>query len=690
MGSKSPFSYNDSFYITTISDGLKYEYVYILTNTLPELISLYGYNEELKGLDLIKVPKGLPTDERNGTEIIIPLLNNNDYKAFEESIKKELCYFDNVYTKGFSLSNDYSIYRKDGFLYRPYNNYSKELHIVLGKCCYPVDWKAINRERVDLPFGIRFEIGELQVIPNRESIVYDASDDDTIARLINDKIDKVLQEVNDLLSKGGEVRETDDLKYYLENRNKKPAIWFGDLRVEIPMKYIIDKKIGLIFKPLAHLPITIPDNPFFYYRITGCFSDEKYEKYDNTKDCNILHRSYVSLDCATNMYTNLQWNGRTTIKKENVKRAFKDICNKLGFYTYTKKYGTQYSIGNTVDSHYDYDLETNEKTKKKRYVRQITALGKPAIILEYIRFMDAYAANKIELYSSRHPTKEWIEDYKKEKRESSLAYLRKLNGEVNIINSDGYRETIKLVDLAAYTNIVYYVTESRKVEIHNDVTYYISKLSNIKSIGSEFKRPVKKRRSVKKNMVGTNTKKILKSVYKGEIISKTPYWKNHYKFVGIAQSNLSTLRKLDNLTYIIDMKNFPLFAKYDQLVVDLKALRGLKYDIDLEYKSYIKIPKYSELQKMIQLLEDKFVNYNDYKTKAVLDVSKDVVVYIENFKKELEKLDILKYLTSYTPNKYLLPITSKLKTLCIKEKYLGLNPVKIKKEEIINQNLMLL
>ena len=686
LGSKSPFSYNDSFYITTISDGLKYEYVYILTTTLPELISLYGYNEELKGLDLVKTPKGLPTDERNGTEIIIPLLNNNDYRAFEESIKKELCYFDNVYTKGFSLSNNYSIYKKEGFLYRPYGNYSNELHIVLGKCCYPVDWKAINRERVALPFGIRFEIGELQVIPNRESIVYDASDDDTIARLINSKIDKVLLEVNELLSKGGEARETDDLKYYLDNRGKKPAIWFGDLRVEIPMKYITDKSIGLIFKPLAHLPITIPNNPFFYYQATGYFSDERYEKYNDTKDCDILRRTYVSLDCTTNMYTNLQWNHWGTVKKENIKKAFKDICNRLGFYTYSKKYGTQYSIGNTVDSHYDYELIEDEETAKKKYVRQIPTLGKPAIILEYIRFMDAYAANSIKLYSSRHPTKEWIEEYKREKKESSQAYLRKLNGEVNIINHMGYRETVKLVNLAEYTNVIYYVTESRKVQAHSDVNYYISKLANIKSIAAEYKRPVKKTRDVKDN----KTKKVRKTISKGATFSKNPYWKTHYKFVGIAQSNLSMLRKLDNLTYITDMKNFPLFAKYDQLVVDLKALKELKLDIDTEYSSYIKTSKYTELRKLIQNLESKFMDYNSYRTKVILDVSKDVADYIEKFKKEIEKLDILQYLTSYTPDKYLLPITSKLKTLYIKENYLGLNPVRVKKEEIINQNLMLL
>ena len=692
LGSKSPFSYNDSFYITTVSDGLKYEYVYALTKSLPELISLYGYNEELEDLNLVKIPKGLPTLERNGTEIIIPLVNNNDYRSFEESIKKELCYFDNVYTKGFSgLTNDYSIYRKGSFLYRPYGNYSNELHIVLGKCCYPIDWNTINRERVELPFGVRFEIGELQVIPNRESIVYDASDDDTIAKLINSKIDAVLSEVNDLLSKGGEAKETDDLKYYLENRYRKPSLWFGSIRVEIPVKYIIDKDTALKFKPLAHLPITIPDDPFFYYRKIGYISGEVYEKYTDDKEANLLRYSSIVLDCPTNMYTNLQWSGQGVIKKLKIRDKFKYIANMLGFYTFSKKSVPQYSIGNSIDSHYDYELTKEDNTNRKRYVRQITTLGKPAIILEYIRVMDTYLTDNIKLYSSRHPTKEWIDEYKREKKESSNAYLRKLNGEVPIINHNGNREVVKLLDLAKYVNVIYYITESRKLEVNKDVTYYIDKLSNIKSIGNNYKRPVKKFRVVQKNKIGTAIKPIIARVKQGEILSKDPYWRLQYKFIGIAQSNLSTLRKLENLSYLINMKTLPIFDKYDQLAVDLQALKSLKRDIDCDYSFYINRNRIRELSKKIIHIENKFMNSSDYPIRNdKLEVSKDIKEYIDNFYKELEKIDILKYVSYSMPDKYLIPITSKLKTLYVKETYLGLNPSKVKKKEIINQNLMLL
>lgn len=679
LGSKSPFSYTDVFNIITVYEGIKYDYDYVLGDSLPELISNYGYDEN-------QIPKGQVTTERNGTEIIIQLLNKNDYKSFEESIKKELCYFDDVYTVGFpSCSNDYSIYRKNSFLFRPNGSYSDELHIVLGKCCYPIDWKAINRERVKLPFGIRFEIGELQVIPNRESIVYDASDDDTIANKINAKINLVLEEVNDLISKGGESRETSDLKFYLDNRNRKPAIWFGLHRLDIPVEYITDRDIALQLTPLKHLPIVIPDNPFFYYNVVGRIDGETYTKYDSYNYAlpRLFYNDYIELDTETNQFTNAFIDNATIIRRDKIKKNYHNIAKKLGFYTYQKGYRNQYSLGTSADPHYDYiNRRPTEDEKwilnknKERWVRQQFVLGKAKAIYEYLKYIDSLAETKITKYSSHTPTDAWIAEYKKQKRESSLAYQKKLNGEVTIINDWGSREVIKLSSLSHYTNVVYYVTEGRRVEINKDVEYYKNKLSNIKSLANTETRPIKKTKVVKG-----------KRLIIGETFQKNIYWKKHYKFIGISKSNISMLSVLDNIVPLETMEKFPLFNKYDVIksnIIKLKEVESLLWG----YNDYIKSSIKYDIEKKIEYLESKFINIDKYPIKEETP-DKNILDLHNKFIKEIKKLDILGYIYSNMPKQYLIPITSKLKCLYLRQNLLGLNSVVHKKDRVINQTALI-
>jgi len=698
LGSKSPFSYTDSFNIITVHDGLKYDYEYVLGDSLPELISNYGYEtivegpftrlaSSTEGPKEVQIPKGIPTTEGNGTEIIISLLNKNDYRAFEESIKKELCYFDDVYVLGFpNINNDYSIYRKESFLFRPNGSYSDELHIVLGKCCYPIDWKAINRERVELPFGIRFEIGELQVTPNRESLVYDASDDDTIANKINTKIDLVLEEVNDLISKGGEERETSDLKFYLDNRNRKPAIWFGSHRLDIPVKYIVNKDIALQFTPLKHLPITIPENPFFYYNKIGEINGESYNRYEpsNFISAKLFFNRYIKIDSETNQFTNAFIGIANIIRRDKIKKNYHNIARKLGFYTYQKGYRNQYNLGTSADPHYDYiNRKPTEDEKwilnrtKERWVRQQIVLGKAKAIYEYIKYVDSLAEEKITTYSSHTPTDEWVADYKRQKRESSAAYLKKLSGQVTIINDWGSREVVKLSNLSHYTNIVYYITEGRKVELNKDVEYYKNKLSNIKSLSCDTKRPVKKTRVLKNG----------RTINKGTIYSKDVYWKKHYKFIGISKSNLPLLKVLDNIVPLESMKEFPLFNKYDKLVSNYKVLK----DIDSLLHSYyffIKASSRFTITDKLVNIRSKFIDIDKYPVREKL-VDEDVILLLEKYKKEIKKLGILDYIQNYTPNHYLVPITSKLKSLLLKSRLLGMNPVEVKPERLINQTAII-
>lgn len=653
LGSKSPFAYRDDFYITTIYNGLKYEYIYVLTSTLPNLISLNGYNETTiikEGKEdeedkevIIKIPIGYPTKEHNGTEIIIPLINNSDSALFEVSIKKELCYFNDVFVLGFNINNDYKIYRNKTFLYRPNGSYSDELHIVLGQCCYPIDWKAINRERVKLPFGIIFYIGELQVNPNRESIIYDSSDDNSISDLINKKIDLVLEEVNDLLSKNG-IKETDDLKFYLDNRNRKPSINFDFHLVYIPVEYIKNKKFELVFKPLAHLDIKIPENPFFYYEECGEIDKEVYKKHSYPFDVN-LSRDYILIDSNINKFTNAKIEYARVIKKINIKNNYITLCEYLGLYVYNKnKYRRQYDIDlQGKDLHYDY-IKNKESEKYERLIIK----NKAFIIREYIKIMDEYIKDNIKLYSSFTPDETWISNYKQRMKENSSSYKRKINGEVPVININGRKVVLRLSFLQKFNNVVYYIA-GRKLETNDDVDYYIKKLNNIKSLSNK--------------------------------------WHQHFIFIGVASSNFYLLKDLDNLVHIKSIKNNEIFIKYDQLKADYDYISKINYELDY-IKTFVKKRIIIDLEEKRKQISNKFINVRDYPTTSTV-VSDDIIKYCNVFEKELEKLDILNYIARDIPLNYAVNITSRLKSLYLKDEYLGSNGVKPIKEEF-NQNLLLL
>jgi hypothetical protein len=169
----------------------------------------------------------------------------------------------------------------------------------------------------------------------------------------------------------------------------------------------------------------------------------------------------------------------------------------------------------------------------------------------------------------------------------------------------------------------------------------------------------------------------------------TEYWKKNYIFVGVAQSNLSTLKKLENLVYLPDIKDYPLFDKYDQLKTDYDYLQNT-YSILTDYRNFIRKDVFIAIRDKQQEIADKFMDYSKYQIRKELEPSKDVKEFCDKLSKEVSKIEILKYIYYYMPNKYLLPITTKLKTLILKEEYLGSNPVKPIKQKVIEQNILLL
>lgn len=184
LGSKTPLSYANYFYIITNYNGKNYNYV------------LSMGKDNIPTLDLLEEKE---TTERNGTEIKIHIKDwekeidsSSHYESrFREELKAQLCYFDNVVFDNWGINNNYRLYETETFKFRNKDQYSEEMHIVLGKVCYPINWKELGiKEGYQIAIGVKFQIGELQVTPNREAIRYT----DQAKALIKARVEAAYQE----------------------------------------------------------------------------------------------------------------------------------------------------------------------------------------------------------------------------------------------------------------------------------------------------------------------------------------------------------------------------------------------------------------------------------------------------------------------------------------------------------------
>lgn len=205
IGSKTPLAYTDHFYIITIFD--KVRYVYILSS---------GQS----GIPVLDLMDKSETIERNGTDIRIPIKNYNDETKFLHELKTQLCYFDNVYFQGWDIDNNYNIYKLNYFLYRNKDKYDKCAHIVLGKVSYPINWQEIEEPTFPIPIGIKFEIGELVVTPNRENLRYT----EEVKALVKQRLILARNECIQIFESQNKV--FDNYFEWLEVNNVRPHIEF--------------------------------------------------------------------------------------------------------------------------------------------------------------------------------------------------------------------------------------------------------------------------------------------------------------------------------------------------------------------------------------------------------------------------------------------------------------------------------
>ena len=202
IGAKSPFSYTDTFYISSNHNGQKFSYM------------LYRGNDAFH-MDLLKTTE---TTELNSTEIIIPINTKDSYgdiKNFVKAINNQLTYFlglefinidEGTGQKVKMASLDYesdniAICLENGERYHD----RSEVHLMVGRVSYPLNQEMItsdiNWDTDNIPIAMKFEIGVLDLVPSREAIRYTDKTKDAIKNKILEIQKELRIECNDELNK---------------------------------------------------------------------------------------------------------------------------------------------------------------------------------------------------------------------------------------------------------------------------------------------------------------------------------------------------------------------------------------------------------------------------------------------------------------------------------------------------------
>jgi hypothetical protein len=180
LGSKSPFSYVDTFTITSWYNGEKRNYIaFINENRIPS----------------ITLVSTEPTTEPNGLEIIIAV-KPSDFSAFRSRIANIYTYFPikpNILGSGEinCKSPEYFIQKENEWGLNIDNQY-RTARAIMGNIAYPLNdipdtsnYTKAALTILQLPIDIYFNIGELDIAASRESLSYDKTTCENIYKKIN-------------------------------------------------------------------------------------------------------------------------------------------------------------------------------------------------------------------------------------------------------------------------------------------------------------------------------------------------------------------------------------------------------------------------------------------------------------------------------------------------------------------------
>jgi len=435
LGSKSPFAYTNSFFLTTVYNKIKYE---------------FSISKSIDGFTVDKLIED-STEERNGTEIKIYIKNSVDVNLFIQACKSELTYFDNVYFDSYyEFNNEYSILEYNTFKYRPDYQYDKKLHIILGKVSYPISWEELGIDIIFIPVGLKFKIGDLQITPERESIQYiDIIQEDGIAistkQVILNKIADFKKEIQELHEKHIDNIFDDYSKYLIYQEQKECKVKL-DEDIYLDVSQLIKKPEG-IFEPLQNFQGKLPKNLFFEYR-----TNYLYQKKGKNKEW-FVEVTYQKLN--QNLHLIPSKSGKLNRKKlEYLFDKAKDLTGNSTFFLVEKIKDEKKSALKQVLNYLEIKVKSNLYDYSKTNATKQLKLYRDFVEKEFKRL--TYSIDDIQI------DQEWLKEY----NEKNKRVVNKEENSFLVYNYGGStlaeKEYKSVEELRKFTGFIIFGTEENE------------------------------------------------------------------------------------------------------------------------------------------------------------------------------------------------------------------------------------
>lgn len=160
IGKYSSLACSNTVYITSYYEGVAYYYIMVKSGNS---ITTNLVNEA-------------PTSEKNGVEVTI---RNVKYLTPFEDALRFVVFFPNIYIEGGNRTNIINKAKLKSFKHFAAASINIDHKLLLGNVLYPCDINLLSPHAVDFMYNIsitgivlKFDIGELDITPNRESLIY--------------------------------------------------------------------------------------------------------------------------------------------------------------------------------------------------------------------------------------------------------------------------------------------------------------------------------------------------------------------------------------------------------------------------------------------------------------------------------------------------------------------------------------
>lgn len=601
IGSKSPLGYIEQFYLSTIKDGFRNEYIIYRKDTGLPKISPTLVND--------------PTEDSCGTIVKVYLKQEETHQAKDEIYYygttitemeyianiccSELSFFDNVvfrftHSKSKNKGENYNngkIIEGKYFKYKTSTQFAKDFHIILGKVAYQIDWKELSLDPINIPVGIKFEIGELMVNMTRESIRY--SDDAKV--LIKMRINEAIQELADLYNSKNTIH-TDIFEYTRALRqfeyDKKYELDFSN-EYSIILNDISAKLNKPEFARFKDLPIKLQKgvSPYFFMYVANSKIEEGRERKSHLNVMDLCKEKYKVFTGVLAVETGKEFKkyivNAAFLREQSTrsKTGFDDFLEKIGI----KKHLTKKSIfkGKLLDDGkpnqvYEYPLGTIEVYIKYRKI----------VVEEVCKSLETIDYKNFEIPQEY---KNEIKRIEKEKYEQ-YKLKNKISGVISIKNyNTGGREELDLSSLNKFTGTLIIGFQEDREDLEKITTIL----------------------KTKKSYCYSEERKVFIGQYRG-----------HYEY-----KNISFFKDKKIRIYQIAKNNIKLFYNVPFKVYHISQCMEIS-----QIKRFITSLEI-ESNKNVQLKQEQVKLFNEYIAKLIKEVSKfdfeNNSYQIENILREL-------------------------------------------------------